>query len=173
MPLCREKYILWFQVPVDDLKLRVQVFECQCHLRSDEPNYILRQSLRLLENLIELSTRDILHHEVETTLRLEGVLQLHDEWVLTLLEDVTLQHRIRFQFVFYDLLLLYLLHRIDLPIILLLHAVHLPKCSLHYGCISTTFPIMFRLMKSSRQRACFFTTLSLCSVCFTISTTGG
>ena len=59
-------------------------------LRSVEAGTPLAELLVLAQVVEKLATVQEVHHEVELSWGLKSVVQLHDEWTVDLLEDVTL-----------------------------------------------------------------------------------
>lgn len=63
----------------------------QAHLSEDESSCVFIESSRLLEDGEEVTVLHELHDDVEVALSLEGVGELHDEWMSAFLQNTLLQ----------------------------------------------------------------------------------
>ena len=84
-----EKHVLWLKIAIDDTVL-VEAAHSLHQLRSVEAGTPLAKLLVLSQVVEKLAAVQEVHHEVELCWGLESVVQLHDEWTVDLLEDVSL-----------------------------------------------------------------------------------
>ena len=84
-----DEQVLRFQVPVADAQL-VNIVDARNELLEVLAGLLLLQLLVLHDEVEELTALDELHHEVEVLLRLNDLVDLHDVWMVQLLEDLDL-----------------------------------------------------------------------------------
>jgi len=74
--------------------LHMQVSNCYDHLSRVKLNAVFLESLLALEHLVEFTTTNEWHYEVETKVVLEEVFHADEEGVIALKHDVLLQYGI-------------------------------------------------------------------------------
>ena len=67
--------------------LRMEVFEAQCQLGCVKSGSVRREARLLLEVIEELTSCDVIHHEIQELACLESVMKFHEEGRVQFLWD--------------------------------------------------------------------------------------
>ena len=105
VPFLVNDHVVWFQVSEDNVLL-VQGLDAEQNLLDIQPGLVLAEALLDLEVLAQVATGAVIRDQEEVVLRLKGVAQLDNEWVLAhTAHDVAFRDRILLQIVALYLLL--------------------------------------------------------------------
>lgn len=73
--------VVRLQVPENNVSL-MKSFDCQEHLAEILPGPLLRETTLALEHSAQITTRAEIENQEQLRLRLEGVVEPDDEWML-------------------------------------------------------------------------------------------
>lgn len=83
--------ILWLEVPIEDV-LGMEVLEGEHKLSDDPLSLLFLQLLFMSQVLAQITAAAVVQAHVQVLLRLEGVPELHYEWVVGLPKDIALAY---------------------------------------------------------------------------------
>ena len=124
-----QNQIFRFDVPVDNLVL-VHVLQADNYVSDEELGFLLVEVPLIAEVVAEISAVEVIHHEIEVLLILEGVGDVDKEGVHQFAEEFLLVHHGSHRLLVYYLHFAHLFHREHLLVLLSLHLPHLPEPSL-------------------------------------------
>lgn len=89
MAIVIQNHVIWLEISVDDISF-VQVMQCQQYFSNIQSSSVFSEPSFVGNDLSQITSRTELKNQEKLSFRLEGIVQVHDEWMPHVRKHVTL-----------------------------------------------------------------------------------